>query len=330
MKENYYIYNCGELKRKDNTIQFIPSEGEKINLPVERINDLYLFGEVTINTKLINFLSQKQIIVHFYNYYEFYSSTLYPRESKVSGRLLIQQVEHYTDGEKRLKLAKEFVQGAADNIYRNLRYYNGRDKDLQGYMSEIDFLRKQIDQQTSIGQLMGIEGNIRKTYYSSWMTILNNKYDFYLRVKRPPDNIVNTMISYINSLVYSTVLSEVYTTQLNPTISYLHQPSEKRFSLCLDLSEIFKPLIADRLIFSLLNKRQITEKHFIQEINYLHLTKEGSQIILGAYDNKLKQIINHKDLNRKISYRTLIRLECYKLIKHLIGEKDYTAFRIWW
>lgn len=65
----------------------------------------------------------------------------------------------------------------------------------------------------------------------------------------PPDNMINSLISFVNSLIYAKTLSEVYHTQLNPTISYLHQPGARRFSLCLDLSEIFKPLIADRLIF---------------------------------------------------------------------------------
>lgn len=330
MKESFYIFNSGTLKRKDNTIQFAFSDGNKIDLPIERIDNLYLFGEVTINTKIINFLSTYGIMVHFFNYYDYYTCSIFPRQSNVSGELLVKQVEHYINEEKRLILAKEFVKAGADNIYRNLRYYNGRGKNVQQYMTEIDFLRKQIQEQSSIGKLMGIEGNIRKTYYSAWETILDNKYEFFLRVKQPPDNIVNTMISYLNSLVYTAVLSEIYVTQLNPTISYLHKPSSRRYSLSLDIAEIFKPLVADRLIFSLLNKKQIQEKHFMKEINNLHLTKEGSQIILQEYDNQLKRIIKHKELNKEVSYRYLMRLEAYKLVKHLFGEKEYNAFRIWW
>ncbi len=330
MKESIYIYNSGTLKRKDDTIQFVFSDGKTKDLPIERIDNIYLFGEVTINTKIINFLSKNGILVHFFNYYDYYTCTLFPRQSKVSGELLIKQVEHYTNEGKRLDIAKEFVGAAADNIYRNLRYYNSRGKDLEKYMREINFLRKEISSQDTIGKLMGIEGNIRKVYYSAWEIILDNKYEFFLRVKRPPDNIVNTLISFTNSLVYSAVLSELYVTQLNPTISYLHEPSSRRFSLSLDVAEIFKPLIADRLIFKLLNKKQIQEKHFMKELNNLHLTKEGSQIVLQEFDDKLKRILKHKDLNREVSYRYLMRLEGYKIIKHLIGEKNYNAFRIWW
>ena len=100
--------------------------------------------------------------------------------------------------------------------------------------------------------------------------------------------------------------------------------------MSLDISEIFKPIIADRLIFSLLNRRQITEKSFTKELNYLHLNKEASKLIVSELDNKLKTTIKHRDLNKEVSYQYLMRLECYKLIKHLLGEKEYEPFKIWW
>ena len=134
----------------------------------------------------------------------------------------------------------------------------------------------------------------------------------------------------MNSLIYSKTLTEIYHTQLNPTISYLHEPGSRRYSLCLDISEIFKPLIGDRLIFSLLNKNQITENSFTKELNFLHLKKEASQLIVNELEKKLQSTIMHKDLHRKVSYQYLIRLEAYKLIKHLIGEKEYEGFKMWW
>lgn len=177
---------------------------------------------------------------------------------------------------------------------------------------------------------MGIEGNIRKIYYSSWSSIIKQDVEFDKRVKRPPDNMVNSLISFINTLIYTTTLSEIYKTQLNPTISYLHQPGTKRFSLSLDLSEIFKPLIVDRMIFSMLNKNQITENDFDNDSNFLYLREKGKRKVLEEYDKRLENTIFHKELGRDVSYRYLIRLECYKLIKHLIGEKEYKAFKMWW
>lgn len=178
--------------------------------------------------------------------------------------------------------------------------------------------------------LMGIEGNIRHRYYEAWPILINQEIDFKKRVKHPPDNMINSLISFVNSLIYTKTLTEIYQTQLNPTISYLHEPGERRFSLSLDISEIFKPLIGDRLIFSLLNRNQITEKSFTKELNYLHLTKDASKTIIAELESRLKTTIKHKDLGRSVSYQYLIRLEAYKLIKHILDEKAYEPFEIWW
>lgn len=330
MKQSYYIYNSGDLQRKDNTLRFTSYEGEKRDIPVERISDIYVMTEMTFNTAFINYISKYGIPVHFFNYYQFYTGSYYPRESLLAGQLLVKQVEHYTDPLRRLLLAQRFVEAAADNIYRNLRYYNGRGKDVSVQMMEISTLRKDISKAETIEELMGIEGNIRKNYYRAWKIIINQEIDFKKRVMHPPDNMINSLISFVNSLIYSKTLSEIYQTQLNPTISYLHEPGVRRFSLCLDISEIFKPLIGDRLIFSLLNRNQITEDSFTKELNFLHLKKEASQTVVREFEAKLKTTIMHKDLNRQVSFQYLIRLEAYKLIKHLIGEKEYEGFRIWW
>ena len=278
----------------------------------------------------MSYITQFEVNLHFFNHYGFYIGSYYPREAHVSGQLLVKQVEHYSDSEKRLKIAQKFIDAGSFNIYRNLRYYNGRGKDLSSYMSKIKELRSHIFDTKSIEELMGYEGNIRQVYYSSWKVIINQEIDFEKRVMHPPDNAINSLISYVNTLVYTSTLGEIYKTSLNPTISYLHQPSERRFSLCLDISEIFKPLLADRLIFSLLNKNQITEKDFEKGLNYTYINKNARKVINMAFNSRMLETINHKDLGKSVSYQYLIRLECYKLIKHLYGEKDYDGFKIWW
>lgn len=330
MGETFYIFRDGDLRRKDNNIIITTLEGNSKNLKAEVTDEIYLFGETSMNTKLLNFLSQKEITMHVFNYYGFYSGSFYPRESNISGYLLVRQVRSYDDMEKRLKLAKEILKTATYNIYRNLRYYNGRGIDLNEPMKKIQSLTNKFDYGNNINEIMGIEGNIRKIYYSTWNDIVKQDINFEKRIKRPPDNMINTLISFVNSLVYTTVLSEIYKTQLNPTISFLHEPGTKRFSLCLDIAEIFKPLIGDRMIFSMLNKNQITEDDFERKSNFLYLNEPGKRKILMEYDKRLNQTIYHKELGRDVSYRYLMRLECYKLIKDIIGEKEYDGFKIWW
>lgn len=330
MGETFYIFKSGELKRKDDNIILKSIDGEIKNLKVEMMDELYLFGEVSLNTKVLNYLSQNNVTMHIFNYYGFYSGSYCPRDRNVSGFLLVKQVKAYDDSFKRVHIAREIVNTAYFNIYRNLRYYNSRGIELNEQMSSIQRFARNLEFAESINELMGIEGNIRKTYYTAWNYIVKQDINFEKRTRRPPDNMINTLISFINSLVYTTTLSEIYKTQLNPTISYLHEPGTKRFSLCLDIAEIFKPLIADRMIFSILNKNMITENDFEKASEGLYLKDEGKKKILREYDSRVSKTIMHKDLGREVSYRYLMRLECYKLIKDLIGEQEYQGFKIWW
>ena len=330
VKQSYYLYKSGRLQRKDNTLQIEYKDGNKKVIPVERVNDIYVMTEFDFNTNLLNFLSQYGISVHFFNYYGFYTGTYYPKEQLVSGKLLVKQVENYTNKAKRIKIAQKFIDAASYNILKNLKYYQNRGKDLEEYIKQIESLRKYISTSKDVKELMGIEGNIRKVYYDSWNTIINQDIEFEKRVKNPPDNAINSLISYVNTIVYTRVLAEIYKTQLNPTISYLHEPSERRFSLCLDIAEIFKPILADRLIFSMLNKKQITEKDFEEGLNFLYIKEKARKEITKEMDAKLQTVIKHKTLGKEVSYEYLIRLEIYKLIKYLLEDEEYEGFKIWW
>ena len=149
-------------------------------------------------------------------------------------------------------------------------------------------------------------------------------------MRRPPDNEVNALISFGNGYLYSVCLAELYRTQLTPTISFLHEPGVRRFSLALDLSEIFKPLIVDRAIFRLLNTGQLKKSHFDRDTNGCFLNETGRQLFLGSLNARIETTIKHRRLGRSVTYRHLIRLECYKLIRHLTGLEPYRAFRAWW
>lgn len=370
MARNYYIFNPGRLSRKQNTILFkrykqisddriiadfedaLETEPEQVDsdpdvrysesderkvIPIEDVEAIYVFGEADFNRKFFNFCSTKQIPVHIFNYFGFYSGTFYPREFLNSGELLVQQVVHQQNMPYRIELARAFVEGATGNIRKNLQYYDARDKDCSPFLTEIDKLSKQIDSTERVSDLMGIEGNIRHTYYQAWPLIIDPEIDFTKRVRRPPDNQVNALIGFANSMVYTTILGEIYKTQLNPLVSFLHEPGTRRFSLSLDLAEIFKPLLADRLIFSLLNRKQLTDRHFTQKGNpdgsgqaVCWLSEAGRKIFVRNFDERLSTTIKHRRLGRNVSYRRLIRLECYKLIRHLLGQKDYKPFVIWW
>ena len=321
--ERVYIFSSGKLKRKDNTLCF-ESQEDKRFIPVEDVKEIYLFGEVDLNSRVLNFLSQKGVLLHLFNRYGFYSGSFLPRKKNVSGYLLVKQVQHYINGDGRLFLASSFVDGAVFHIKRNLKK---RGIEIE----EIEKLESRIFTVETVAELMQLEGKIREIYYSKFSKILKDDFfSFSKRVKRPPNNAVNALISYGNSLLYSAVLSEIYRTQLNPTISYLHEPSTSRYSLSLDISEIFKPLVVDSLIFSLVNRRALKKEDFDSTLNYTFLSESGKKKFVKAFDEKMKTTVRHRTLKRNVSYRYLIRLECYKLIKHLIGDDVYKPLKAWW
>lgn len=330
MKRDYYITTDGRIRRKDNTIYFESSSTRKY-LPVTDIETLFLFGEVDLNSKALNFLGQNNITVHLFNYYGFYTGSFYPREHLPSGYCTVNQVKKYLDTEARLDIAREIVDAASFNILKNIKYYNARrDGKLNDAIQHIENERKAIQTTRCIGELMGIEGRIRNIYYGVFPVITKGRFLLEKRVKRPPDNAMNTLISFGNSLMYTTVLSEIYNTQLNPTISFLHQPGERRFSLSLDISEVFKPIMIDRIIFKLVNENIISENDFTKELNFCHLKDSGRKAFLKEYDSKLNTTISHRKLGRQVSYRRLIRLECYKLLKHVNDIEKYEGFKMWW
>nr|WP_022855931.1 type I-B CRISPR-associated endonuclease Cas1b [Thermodesulfobacterium thermophilum] len=323
---NYYIFSNGRLRRKDNTIYIENEQGDKKAIPIEDVDTIHVFGEVDLNTKLLNFLCQHGKTVHFYNYYGFYSGSLMPRDRNVSGHLLVKQVEHYLDQERRFYLAFSFVEGAIFHMLRNLREY----KNTEGFQEKIKKELTNAVEAKNISELMGCEGRARDVYYEAFNTILKSDFSMEKREKRPPTNPVNALISFANSMIYTTVLNEIYHTQLNPTISYLHEPGHRRYSLSLDIAEIFKPLIADPIIFKLINNNMLRLDDFEEDVNYCYLNDSGRKKFIKEFDQKLTTTIKHRKMKRKVSYRSLIRIECYKLIKHLIGDEVYKPFKAWW
>ena len=334
MKSNYYITVNAVMEREHNTIYLFykneKGENERRIIPVEKIYTIYCYGNVTIKSGALAYLMKHGIVVHFFNKYGFYEGSFYPRQKLLSGDLLIKQAQHYLDYEKRMELAREFVKGAIGNILINLKYYERANKDVNEEIKTMEDSLHSLEEINDIKQLMAIEGNAREAYYQAFNKILPPAFHFDRRSRQPPANRINALISFGNSLVYSSCLTEIYNTQLNPTISYLHEPSERRFSLSLDIAEVFKPLLADRVIFKLVQKKIISENDFRLELNSCLLNNNGKKKFLHEYDAKLKTTIKHRGLRRNVSYQRLIRLECYKLIKHLLGMNPYKAFKIWW
>lgn len=331
MKETVYIFSNGELKRKDNTLSFITNDGNKKYIPVEHIKEIFAFGEITLNAKALNFLSQKHIILHYFNYYGYYAGSFYAREHYNSGFMILKQANFYQDNNKRKTIAEKIIKGAAKNALKNLKYYHRRNENLQKYIDKIENFLPDLNKKNTINQMMAVEGQIKQTYYASFNQIISNdNFAFKDRNRRPPKDKLNALISFANAIIYTQTLSEIYQTHLDPRIGYLHSTNFRSFTLNLDIAEIFKPVIGDKVIFSIINKGIIKEKDFEKELNSVTLNDNGRKKFLKNLEKRLSYTIKHHTLKKKVSYRRLIRLELYKLEKHLMEEKNYQPFVMDW
>ena len=333
--KNYYLFNPGRLSRKDNTLKFvaIDKDGQEQPakyLPVEGVENLYVFGSLDCNSALFNFLGNKQIAVHFFDYYEHYTGSFQPKEYLLAGKMQISQTQAYLSKVKRMHIAKALIDGAGHNIVKNLKYYNARKAEMEELIKQIQTYHAKIESATSVEEVMGLEGNIRYQYYGAFEYIIDG-FSMGERTKRPPSNEINALISFGNMMTYTRVLDQIYHTQLNPTISFLHEPGFRRYSLALDISEVFKPILVDKVIFKLCNKKEIQPSHFEQKLGGCFLNEAGKKIFIKAYEEKLAETIQHKTLGRSVSYNHLIRLECYKIAKYILGiENEYKPFKMWW
>ena len=328
MGSTKYITSMGELSRKDNSLCFRKND-KNLYIPIENTKEIYCLNEISINTKLLDFLSKNNIILHFFNYYGEYSGTFYPRSQYNSGKLLIKQVEKFRNN--RLEIAKVIVKGIGANIDEVLYHYYKHGK--SEVKECIDWIRKEfynsVEASQNIKELLAYEGEVWMRFYSMFQYFINEDFVLNKRVKRPPDNPINALISFGNTLLYTKTISAIYRTHLDQRISFLHEPSEGRFSLSLDISEVFKPVIVYKTIFELVNNKKIqVDKHFEKKLNYCILNELGRQIFIEAFENRIEATFSHPKLKRKVSYRTAIKLDCYKLIKNILEDKEFMPFSL--
>lgn len=337
MKRTFYLFSSGKLERKDNTLKFTPVKEDEDGeyelvprfLPVEDIAEIYAFGSLRTNSALFNYLGQKDIPIHYFDYYGNYTGSFMPRDGLLAGRVLLTQAKTYENKKRRTEIARKFIQGAAWNMVQNLNYYNRRGKEFTDSIAQMRQLAKTLNEAKSVEEVMGIEGNIRKAYYACFDTIIDG-FSMGDRTKQPPQNEVNALISFGNMMCYTETLRAIHQTQLNPTISFLHTPGERRYSLSLDISEIFKPILVDRVIFKTLNKHILSEQCFERQLNRCLLNGKGKKLFVKAMEERYEETFRHRSLGRNVSYRHLIKLECYKLLKDIMGLEEYKPFKIYW
>ena len=270
---------------------------------------IHIFGNISISASAISLLTSKHIPVYFYSKkWGKFKGCLITPHCKSNGTLLIKQFEAYHNKNKRLSFARGFLEGAKKSMEITLNQNIGH-YDLSA---------------NDIPELMGKESNLWKYYYSS----LKGRFKYFSfekREYRPPKDEINAMISLGNSILYNVILSKIYESSLNPTISYLHEIMRYRDSLIYDISEIFKPIFVGRFVVLLVNKRIIRDEHFTVGENGkgVYLNEKGFKVFLSQFNNNLEKTFYSPRYKRKISNKTFIKYECHNLISALMNNKKY-------
>ena len=313
--EVYYLLKSGTLSKSSNSL-VLKNENENIEIPLEAVDRLMIFGNVTFTTPALSLLSENSIPTILFSERGWYITSIQPENHLQSGTVLAKQLEHHLNHDKRMYVARKIVLGAAKNM-RKITVRLGNEKS--------PLMETQINSARNIQELMGVEGNIHIKYPEILDAKLPEKFKISSRTRRPPGNYTNSMMSYLYSVLYGIVASEIFGTHLSPSISFLHELSERRSSLALDIAEIFRPIFCDRTILRLVNLKIMEESDFVSD-NGVFMNERGKRKLLQEFDRKLQETTYVQSLRRKVSNRRLIRLELYKFERHILGDAEYKPF----
>jgi len=322
----HFLITNGRLRRQDNNLYFdrYDEEGNILRsgpLPIKAIDEIYLFGKIDLDSYSMAFIAHNNILLHFFSPYQAFRGNFFPNTSNSvnkSGFVLLQQLRAFDDKIHRLYIAKQITKGHFINGTNNCKRYKV-DFDVAPHLESLKNSQR-------ISEVMTSEGAFQKNYYQSWNSIIKNQrsFKFTTRSKRPPIDKINALISYINTRIYNIVLSEIYKTELDPRIGFLHEPNYRSLSLHLDIAEIFKPIIGDSIIFTLLNKNEITAKDFKTDSGRIRFTNEAIKKIEMKIIKKMTEqtIIGEQ----KLTWRQVIRREVNRIKRNIIETSEYEPF----
>ncbi len=328
MKKVIYLYKSGQLLCKDYSLILKDKKEYVTYIPIEQIDTLICFGEITLNKRTLSLLNKHQVVIIFYNYYGQYIGRFSPKKF-YDGKVLVNQIKMYEDEIQKNKIAQIMIKASLKNCQAVLKYYKKKGFDLNNYIFDID---KIISQCTSknIDILLLLEAKARKIYYKCFDVILEKEsYHFIQRTKNPPQNEINALLSYGYSLLYANYLSVIDRSRLYSQVSFIHSLTKCSESLQFDLADIMKPVLVDRLVLSLCRHKLIKDEYFDYNQDRCYLNKEGVKFFIEKYENYLLKTI--KINNKYYSYRNIISREVHLLSNYIAEESPiYKPYTMKW
>ena len=326
---NYHIINGGVLSRKDYNLLFENEEGKRY-IPVETTGSLNLYANIIFSSSFFHFAGKKRLHIHFFDRYGHFVGSFAPAGSGFQTKTMLRQAEIYLDKENRLIVAKAIELAAFHNLRANLRYYaklRGSVALDSGIHALSETISRMMDKK-NMGEMLLEEARGRQIYYSMFNEILDNpEFRFTSRTRRPPQDPLNALISFGNTFLYQRIATEISKTALDIRIGFVHAANSRSQSLNLDIAELFKPLVVDRAIFTLVNKRMISAKRHFESVENggIYLNHEGKRIFLNELDAKIYSTRAGDD--HPSTYDTKIREEIRKLLHFVNGGDEYKPYK---
>ena len=233
-----------------------------------------------------------------------------------------------------LHLAKLFITGKVFNTRNILQRYirdNGANEEVESVIKQLDWRRKRIMQAENIDILRGEEGHAANTYFDVFDNlILHQKEDFPFngRSRRPPKDEVNAMLSFAYTLIANDVAAALESVGLDPYVGFMHTLRPGRTSLALDMMEELRAYLGDRLVLSMINRKQVTKKDFIRQGDESFvMTEDCKRELLTTWQKRKKELIEHPYLKEKIPIGLLPYAQAMLLARYLREDlDDYPVF----
>lgn len=326
VNHEYHIVKDGVLTKKDYSFLFEAEDGVH-HLPVEPIDQLNIYGEVSITSSVLSMLAQNDICVSFVDEYGEPIGSFIPQKHNKNAKVLLEQCKKYIDDDIRIRMAREMEEAAFHNMRANLRTYNKKSAiDLKAEIEEISVAIKGLFTINSVSELMLQEARVRQRYYMAFNKIIQNKdFEFNKRSKMPPLDPINAMISFCNTLLYNEFSRIISMYSLDLRIGIIHSSNKRLRTLNLDFADLFKPIISDRVIFSLINKRVITKSDFDFYEDKVLLNAEGKRLVISEFETKLSSPITID--GAKINYRQLMTNEVKNYQKYIVEDVEYKPYK---
>jgi CRISPR-associated protein Cas1 len=282
---------------------------KKKSVPAQTVEQVVLMGNPQVTGDALVYALELGMPVHYLSEFGKYLGSALPGYSR-NGSLRLAQYALYHDTSRRLELVKAIVSAKIQNQYTVLYRSKMMDNPLKSH-------KKLVGEQTTLDQVRGVEGLAAKDYFACWDALLKEPWSFPRRNRRPPTDPVNSLLSFAYGLLRVQVTAAVHLAGLDPYIGYLHEVHHGQPSMVLDLMEESRPLVADRLVLSVLNNRELQLGDFTESLGAYRLSESGRKTFLQAFERKMNEEFKHPVFEYRCTYRRAIELQARLLSRHL-------------